>query len=287
VDEWDTNRVTLWDAAAKTIAKSLPGRDITYSPDGKILTLIRDTNVVIYETATMHQIGTIPGKAPLTGGAAISPDGKLLALRSEGRPVIMDLEKRRVNASLESDAKGSVRMKGIDRLVFTRDSKTLIGAGSPDGAILLWNFVNGQADGWLRGHQTRVRALALSPDGLMLASASETTIRLWNLVALTAAETPVLNGNNGLIDALAFSPDGKTLAAGSFDGPIKLWSIPGRQEIGSLKAHLSYITGLAFSPDGRTLASSSYDLTVRLWRAPSWEEIAAAEAKEKMESKQP
>ena len=110
----------------------------------------------------------------------------------------------------------------------------------------------------------------------MLASASEMTIRLWNLATLTAAEDPVLNGNNGAIYALAFSPDGKTLAAGSFDGPIKLWNIPGRQEIGSLKGHLSNIEGLAFSPDGRTLASSSYDHKVRLWRAPSSTETDAS-----------
>jgi hypothetical protein len=31
----------------------------------------------------------------------------------------------------------------------------------------------------------------------------------------------------------------------------------------------------------------THALDVRLWRAPSWEEIAAAEAKEKLESKQP
>jgi WD40 repeat protein len=267
---------TLRDVATKTISHRLAGRDITYSPDGKILALIRETNVVIYETATMRVMGTIPGKAPLTGGTAISPNGKLLALRSEGRPVIMDLEKMREIATLETDSKGPDSWKVTDHLVFTRDSKILIAADSPDGAIQLWNVPGGRPAGWLRGHQGRVGALALSPDGLMLASASEMTIRLWNLASLTAAEDPVLNGNNGAIYALAFSPDGKTLAAGSFDGPIKLWNIPGRQEIGSLKVHLSRILDLAFSPDGQTLASSSYDHTVRLWRAPRLAETDAS-----------
>jgi len=87
------------------------------------------------------------------------------------------------------------------------------------------------------------------------------------------ADNPVLHGNAGAVTALAFSTDGKTLAAGSFDGPIKLWCVSARQEVGSLKGHLSRIRELAFSPDGRQLASSSYDGTVRLWTAPSFAEI--------------
>jgi WD40 repeat protein len=188
----------------------------------------------------------------------------------------MDLEKMRELAALETDSKGPDSWKVTDRLLFTHDSKMLIAADSPDGAIQLWNVPTGLPAGWLRGHQGRVGALALSSDGLMLASASEMSIRLWNLATRTAAEDPVLNGNNGAIYALAFSPDGKTLAAGSLDGPIKLWNIPGRQEIGSLKVHLSRTMDLAFSPDGQTLASSSYDHTVRLWRAPTVAETDAS-----------
>jgi WD40 repeat protein/predicted Ser/Thr protein kinase len=266
VSEATTNQVTLWDAATRSIARSLPGTDFCVSPDGKILTLIQKSNVVIYETATMAQIGTIAGGAPLSGGTAISPDVRLLALRSEGRPVIMDLQQRCLITTLEADSTGP------DPMMFTHDSKLLITAGSADGAIRLRYVLTRQTVGWLRGHPDRVRALALSPDGLLLASASEATIRLWNLATRTAADHPVLTGNNGDIGALAFSSDGKTLAAGSFDGPIKLWSVPGRQEIGSLKGHLSVIYGLAFSPDGQTLASTSFDHAVRLWRAPGFHE---------------
>ncbi|HMO65156.1 MAG TPA: WD40 repeat domain-containing protein, partial [Verrucomicrobiota bacterium] len=267
VDEWETNqlveahRVTLWEPGSKTVAHRLPGRDLTYSPDGRIMALVQDdTNVVVYEAATMRQRGTIPGPGRLTGGKAISPDGRRLALRSDGRPVVMDLEALRVVATLESGSKES------PPLLFSRDGRTLIAADSPDGAVRLWDTTTWQTRGWLRGHRAGVGALALSPDGRLLASASGTTILLWDLAGGALAEDPVLQGNSGAIGALAFSPDGRTLAAGSFDGPISLWSVPGRQEIGSLKAHLTAVWGTIFSPDGRTLASTSYDYTVRLWR---------------------
>jgi len=100
VDECYRHRVTLWVVDDKTLAQTLPGKDIRYSPDGKILTLIRETNLVIFQTSTMRPVGTVSGTAPLSGGTCISPDGKLLALRREGRPLIVDLEQRREITSL-------------------------------------------------------------------------------------------------------------------------------------------------------------------------------------------
>jgi WD40 repeat protein len=71
---------------------------------------------------------------------------------------------------------------------------------------------------------------------------------------------------------LAYSADGKNVAAGTYDGPIILWNIPGHQEIGSFALQRSIIHALAFAPDGRALASQSYDSTVRLWTAPAFAE---------------
>ena len=42
-----------------------------------------------------------------------------------------------------------------------------------------------------------------------------------------------------------------------------------------------------FSPDGHALMAINEFGVLHLWRAPSWAEIAAAEAKEKAETKQP
>jgi WD40 repeat protein len=276
--ESGTNQVTLWDTATKKFTLSLPGKDFAYSPDGRVLALIQETNVTIYATEDVRLVGTIRSKTPLSGPAVISPDGKLLALRNQGQhPVLLDLHEMVLIATLDSGPNGRPEAwLGRDRMVFTLDSRILIEGDSSDGEIRLWDTSNAKLVGRLRGHQTYARTLAISPDGLMLASASESTIRFWNLATRAAADNPVLTVNNGDIGALAFSPDGKTLAIGCFDGPIKLWSVHQRQEVATLKAHLSFIQSLAFSPDGRTLASSSYDNTVRLWSAPTLQEIDAA-----------
>jgi WD40 repeat protein len=52
----------------------------------------------------------------------------------------------------------------------------------------------------------------------------------------------------------AFSPNGKTLATASWDGTVKLWHVPTRQELLTLRGSGEVIWSVAFSPDGKTLA---------------------------------
>ena len=92
------------------------------------------------------------------------------------------------------------------------------------------------------------------------------------------------------LTGVAFSPDGKTLATGGFDRKVKLWNIATEQELATLELLPGACMTLRFSPDGHTLAAGSWlspEPYMSLWQVPSFEEIAAAEAKEKTESKQP
>ncbi|MCI0538664.1 MAG: serine/threonine protein kinase [Verrucomicrobiales bacterium] len=75
-------------------------------------------------------------------------------------------------------------------------------------------------------------------------------------------------------DNATFSSDGGLLAIMRGSGPIVLWDVNLRQELGILHGHRLLVTSVVFSRDGRRLASSGEDGTVRLWDLDTLREIA-------------
>src|SRR5262249_15606654 len=74
----------------------------------------------------------------------------------------------------------------------------------------------------LYGHTGEVTAVAFSPDGTRLATASfDRTARLWE--ARTGQELLVLKGHTHAVRSVVFSPDGTRLATASFDRTARLW----------------------------------------------------------------
>ena len=229
---------------------------VVFSPDGRSLVTGHGGSIAVWEFATGKLLRKLEGHQGVVRCLAFSADGKILASGSS------DCTLRLWDFATGKPVHPVGGHQGkVTSVAVTADGKAVISAGL-DKTIRLWDRATSKETRRLTD-RAPVRAIAVSPDGKLMASRSwadarnGSTIAVWDLAAgkelrRSFDRTPS--------PTLAFSPDSRSLAVGSvravycLDEKGKEFSraaVP-RGEPGS--GDLPFV---AFSPDSKSFAWSN------------------------------
>jgi len=138
--------------------------------------------------------------------------------------------------------------------------------------IHIWDALTGDKVRIYPGHKIGVTALAWSPDGKAIASASkDKTVHVWNPATLRSSSTSfqhtVLGDHTAQVKAVAWSPDSIYLASAGNDATVQVRNISTGERIYTYRGHVKCVRALAWSPIGDIIASAGDDRTIHLWKA--------------------
>jgi WD40 repeat protein/serine/threonine protein kinase len=116
------------------------------------------------------------------------------------------------------------------------------------------------------GHEGEVCALAFSPDGHRLATASTSGAgQLWDVATAAKLGAPLLH--EAPVTAVAFSPKGEIVATADRAGTLKLWDAVTGRALAPPMTHGSAISAIKFGPGGSSIATASRSKEPCLWNA--------------------
>ncbi|ODQ63195.1 WD40 repeat-like protein [Nadsonia fulvescens var. elongata DSM 6958] len=113
----------------------------------------------------------------------------------------------------------------------------------------------------LLGHRTDIRAISVSSDDKMVATASNGSLKIWNIRTTSCLRT----FECGYALCTSFLPGDALLVVGTKNGDIELFDVASSTLLETIPAHEGAVWSLDVSTDGKTLVTGGADKTVKFW----------------------
>jgi WD40 repeat protein/DNA-binding SARP family transcriptional activator len=246
-----------------------------FSPDGRLLTIIDDTRVKMWDVETTLAAGTsqlVHTLCCLDDGEsymAFSPDGRHLAANTLGKEFAKVWD-------VASGAELFTVGPKIGRVVFSPDGNYLV--SSDAGLIQIWDATTGERLSSVTSPDySGANRVSFSPDGSLLATSNLSgQVIVWRFSLEGMQQLQTFRGHRDSANAV-FSPDGNYLFTSSNDGTTRIWDLfpAASGELGAINNRAGipgFINDVVVSADGSTLVTVGGDGMLRIWNTATWEE---------------
>jgi class 3 adenylate cyclase/WD40 repeat protein/tRNA A-37 threonylcarbamoyl transferase component Bud32 len=267
----------LIDPRTMRLIDTLPARNgplsnaLAFLPDGRTLVTGGSTGrVTLWDVQTHDVVRTLRFGEPVEN-AAVSPDGRTLAVQTQRENNSHSHVEVRELASGETTFTRTVRY-GRGGLTFTHDGRELIALGccDPSSTVVAWDARTG-VERFQRAIPEHATALDVSPDSRILALGLEDGRVLFWDPRTGRQRAPALQVAAGNVSQLSFAPQAHMVAVGDADGTATVWDIDSRKRVGEpFPISTNLIPAVLFEPNGRLFitelgAVTEWPLDVRSW----------------------
>jgi RNA polymerase sigma factor (sigma-70 family) len=255
-----------------------------FSLDGKFYVANSDAEWQVGELATGKVLLRANVNLPKKIGnrwqypfAAISPDGKLVAIPTENfdQVGLWDIPGKRLVRTLSNPA---TKIKMLDHLAFSADGKQVFAGG--ENIVYRWDVATGTSLPSLEGNSGygAPRTLTDSECKHLVTVDDNGMIHRWEPTTGKQLESPHGYAPYTMTD---LSSDGKHAVIADGGGRIDLWTLADNQRHELYPAGSPTTRDVRFSQSGKLLAAGFSDGTVRVWETATRAEIKRLQANPK------
>ena len=260
---------------------TLPARNgpvanaLAFFPDGrKLVTGGIAGNVTVWDVKTHSPLRAIRiGQA--VWWAAVSPDGRLIAVQSQAQG--SSGSQVQVRPITGGPPIWTHEMPdGTGGLYFSPDGRLVaaLGCCARGATVAIWHARTG-ARAVQRSTADHATAISFAPDSRTLGLGTENgQLLFWDARSGKQRAAP-MHAATGNIDTISFSPDGSLVAAGAYDRTSTLWDVRSHQQVGdTFPEQVGAAPAVLFEPNGRLLIY--YDSNAAQWPGDvrGWERFA-------------